>query len=364
MLNKYNFFVLHPVHPSMLANYRKSAHPSGAKSDPDDGGLLLDLLIRHRDWLRVLQPDTVETRQLQLLVEERRALVDERTFHSNRLTDWLKQIFPQMLRWFSDPTSAIVCEFLSRWPTLQAAQKAQSNTLRRFFKRHDPCGSKRIEQRLERITQAVVVTEDQALLEAGAMGVQRLVGAISQLRQDIGRFEQEIEKLTRAHPDFAIVDSLSGAGQALAPRILAALGTNRDRFATASELQCYSGIAPVKESSGNRSWVHWRWACPKFLRQTFHEWAACTIPRCEWARQYYQQQRLRQKSHHVAVRALAYKWLRILFRCWKDRQPYQEHIYLAALEKRSSPIQVNQIAEPAQEWKSCGGFSKPAAFSS
>ena len=61
---------------------------------------------------------------------------------------------------------------------------------------------------------------------------------------------------------------------------MVALGTQRDRYSSASDLQSFSGIAPVKEASGNTKWVHFRWACPKFLRQTFHEWAACSIAQC------------------------------------------------------------------------------------
>ena len=72
--------------------------------------------------------------------------------------------------------------------------------------------------------------------------------------------------------------------------------------------------------------------------QTFHEWAACSIAQCEWAKAYYQQQKARGKNHHVAVRALAFKWMRILYRCWKDRQPYREEIYLASLAKRRTAL--------------------------
>jgi Transposase IS116/IS110/IS902 family len=119
---------------------------------------------------------------------------------------------------------------------------------------------------------------------------------------------------------------------------MVALGTQRDRYASAGNLQSFSGIAPVKEASGHTQWVHFRWACPKFLRQTFHEWAACSIAQCEWAKAYYEQQKARGKPHHVAVRALAFKWMRILYRCWKDRQPYREEIYLASLAKRRTAM--------------------------
>jgi Transposase IS116/IS110/IS902 family len=124
----------------------------------------------------------------------------------------------------------------------------------------------------------------------------------------------------------------------MAPRLLAAFGSQRDRYCCAAELQTYSGIAPVTERSGKRKWVHFRWACPKFLRQSFHEWAGHSIAQSVWARAYYQQQRGRGSDHHAAVRALAFKWIRILFRCWRDRVAYDENKYLAALAKRGSPL--------------------------
>ena len=103
---------------------------------------------------------------------------------------------------------------------------------------------------------------------------------------------------------------------------LAAFGSQRDRYGSAEEVQTHSGIAPVMEKSGKKKWVHFRWACPKFLRQSFHEWAGHSISQSTWARAYYQQQRGRGKDHQAAVRALAFKWIRILFRCWQDRVAY------------------------------------------
>ena len=119
---------------------------------------------------------------------------------------------------------------------------------------------------------------------------------------------------------------------------MAALGSQRDRYGSAAEVQKYSGIAPITERSGKKSWVHFRWACPKFLRQSFHEWAGYSIMKSTWARAYYQQQRGRGSDHHAAVRALAFKWIRIIYRCWKDQVAYDESKYLGALVKRGSPL--------------------------
>jgi hypothetical protein len=143
----------------------------------------------------------------------------------------------------------------------------------------------------------------------------------------------------------------------LVPRLIAALGTQRERYSNAGELQAYCGIAPVLASSGKISWVHRRWACPKFIRQTFHEWAGISIRYSVWAKAYYEQQRARGKSRHVAVRALAFKWMRIVFRCWKERQPYNEEVYRQALSRHPQSTHKGD-ATVQYQWKNCAGFSK------
>jgi transposase len=138
-----------------------------------------------------------------------------------------------------------------------------------------------------------------------------------------------------------LFEALPGAGAVFAPRLLVAFGEQRERYASADELQKYAGIAPVTERSGNTSWVHWRLQCPTFLRQTFVEWAAESIRHSFWARAYYAQQRQKGTSHQAAVRALAFKWIRVVFRCWQRRTPYDESIYLNALKRRGSPLLQN-----------------------
>jgi transposase len=360
-LTKYRHLYLYPVHPATLAHFRQAMVPSGAKNDPGDTGLLLELLVHHRARLRRLQPDTEETRELQFLVEVRRKLVDDKTRFTNRLTAQLKLYYPQILRWFYKLSSPVTCDFLSRWPTLEAAQKAAPRSLRAFFRRHN-CQDE--ERRLKEIRQAVPATHDRAVIQSSVLMVQAAVRVIQNLKEDITRCEERIAQLTKSHPDFAVFDSLPGAGEALVPRLIAALGTQRERFQSAAEIQAYTGIAPVVRQSGNTRFTHCRQAYPHFLRQTFHEWAAHSIMKSEWAKAYYDQQLRRGKKHHAAVRALAFKWIRILFRCWRDALPYDEVRHQAALKKRCSP--TGAAADPVVnlEWKTVAGFLKISAANS
>jgi hypothetical protein len=81
----------------------------------------------------------------------------------------------------------------------------------------------------------------------------------------------------------------------------------------------------------------------------------------QWARAYYEQQLSRGNRHHAAVRALAYKWIRVLFRCWKDRVLYDESRHQEALNKRHSPIAASQDSVVNIEWKNVAGFLKISA---
>lgn len=360
MLTKYPHLVLFPVHPTTAARYRETFAPSGAKSDPSDTAFLLDLLLRHRDRLRRLQPDTPETRLLHFLVEERRQTVDEKTRQSNRLTDCLKLYFPQVLRWFEDVTSPLVGDLLERWPSLKQLQRAHPGTLRKFFRAHNCRSEEVIEQRIASIYQATPATNDKAVLEAGVIIARGLLALLATLRSSIAVFDQRIAELVAGHPDSGIFASLPGAGAALVPRLIVAFGTDRERYASAYDLQCYSGIAPIREASGKTVSVHARFICPKFLRQTFHEFAGHSIAQSDWAKAYYEHLRNdEKKDHHAAVRSLAFKWIRIIYRCWKDGKPYDEQIYLLSLRRRGSLL-AGAVARLATGvgWETVAGFQK------
>jgi transposase len=340
-LRKYDFLVLFPINPLTLARYREAFTPSRAKDDPTDAALQLELLLTHRDKLQPLQPQSPAMRALAQLVEHRRRVVGDKVRITNRLTSTLKNYFPHVLHWFQEKDTAIFCDFLSRWSTLKAAQLARRSTLETFFREHHVRYADIIAQRIQAITSATPLTTDAGVIAPNALLVQALVAQLRVTLQAIADFDTAIAQCAQNHPDFSLFQALPGAGPVFASRLLVAFGEQRERYASAAELQKYAGIAPVTERSGKKSWVHWRLQCPKFLRQTFVEWAAESIRHSFWAQVYYQQQRDKGKAHQAAVRALAFKWIRILYRCWQERTPYDESIYLQALHHRGSALIQN-----------------------
>jgi transposase len=340
-LRKYDFLVLFPINPLTLARYREAFTPSRAKDDPTDAALQLELLLTHRDKLQPLNPQSPTMRALEQLVAHRRRVVGDKVRITNRLTSTLKNYFPQVLQWFQDKDTLIFCDFLSRWPTLKAAQLARRTTLETFFRDHHVRSADVITQRRHAIKTATPLTTDEGVIAPNALLVQALVAQLRVTLQAIADFDIAIAQRAQTHPDFPLFQALPGAGPVFASRLLVAFGEQRARYASAAELQKYAGIAPVTERSGKKSWVHWRLQCPKFLRQTFVEWAAESIRHSFWAQIYYQQQRDKGKAHQAAVRALAFKWIRILSRCWQDHTPYDESAYLQALNQRGSSLMQN-----------------------
>jgi transposase len=230
-------------------------------------------------------------------------------------------------------------------PTLQQLQRAKPETVERFFREHNSRSETRIQERTEAIRSAVAAVEDTALLEAGAAATASLVALLKTLNDSIASFDRQIAELFPKHPEADLFAGLPGAGPVLLPRLLVAFGTRRERFQSASELAAYSGIAPVTKQSGKSKSIHFRRACSAFLRQTFHQFAAHSVAKSQWARQFYDQQRDKGKRHHAVVRSLAFKWIRVLFRCWQDRTPYDEARYLEALQRRRGPDEQDQIAK-------------------
>jgi len=334
----YDFLVLYPVNPKTLAKYREAFSPGGAKDDPTDADLLLELVTLHRDKLRAWLPDDELTRTLTLLVEYRRDLVDTQTGLSNQLTSLLKLYYPQALAWAGELTTVQACDFLQRWPTLAKVQQATPAKLRQFYLAHGCRKADVIARRLQEIKLAQPLTRDGAVITASLAMVQATISQLRPVLAAIAQMEKQIAELFSQHADHELFNSFPGAGPVLAPRLLAAMGADRGRFAAAREVQQLSGIAPILERSGKSCWIHRRWACPKFVRQSFHEFAAQSILQSAWARAFYNQQRQRGNGHHAAVRSLAYRWIRIIYRCWQMRVPYCEETYCRALARRPSPL--------------------------
>ena len=320
----YDCFVLYPINPKALARYREAFRTSGAKDDPLDSELPPDLVVRHRDQLARVGPrhrresHTAGPLRTAPKIGESACRVDQSAHQP------VEAVPPASARVGRRPwrrcRRATFSRNGRRSPSLQ---RARPGTIRQFYRAHNCRKAAVIEARLAAIANARPLTTDAAVIEPLSLSVQTYATQLRTLIGAIQTFDARIAELFAVHGDHDVFTSFPVAGDVCAPRLAAAFGTDRTRWDSAAELQAHSGIAPVTERSGKTVWVHHRLACPKFVKQTFHEFADQSIRFSRWARASYDQQRARGNDHHAALRALAYKWLRILFRCWKERRAYR-----------------------------------------
>jgi transposase len=335
----YDFLTILPVNPKNFASFRKAFTSSGAKSDFTDADLLREFVTVHHDRLRPWKPDDEQTRTISFLAEGRRKTVQERTRLTNRLRSTLKLYFPQAIELAGASLySSMALDFLHKWPQLLDLQRAKNKTVENFYFAHNSRSPERIKERLLLINSTIPLTTDKAVIKSCLITIKMLIGQIAQINRAIDEFDLEIKSLYDKHPDKDIFGSFPGSGDALGPRLVAAWGTDRDRYDSANSMQKYSGTAPVTKASGKSKIIVRRLACPKFLLQTFHEFANCSRQSSIWAQAYYEMLRDHGKNHHTAVRSLAFKWIRIMYRCWQDRTKYDEVKYLKALKKSNSPL--------------------------
>ncbi len=360
-LMKYPWLVLFPINPKQSARYREVIAPSGAKDDPKDARTLCALLRLHHEQLRAWRPDDATTRSIRALAEARRKFVDLRTALGNRLRQELKECFPQALEIAGKHVySQAFLKLLVKFPALKDLQRAAPRTLARLLPRRwksaavagdandgqsnsdqwnpGDKSTKDIPSGVKRIRAWTPLVTDAALLLASKLAIESLAKQVIALNEAIAEYDRELTRLMIQHPDAPLFETFPGAGEAMAPRLLAAFGADRERYAAASDLQQASGIAPVTARSGKSHVVRRRRACSKFLRQTFHEFAGHSLKASAWALAYYRLLRARGCRHHAAIRSLAFKWLRILFRCWQTRTPYDEARHLARLRQVNSPL--------------------------
>lgn len=325
-----------PIHPATSARYRRAFTPSGAKDDTPDAQVLLDLIVHHRDKLRVLVPDDVLTRKLAGLVEARRKTVDRRTGCLNALQATLKAYYPQALGLVGDAlASPLALDLLDRWPDLMSLKGARPSTLRRFYFAHNVRRPETIDERVQRVARAVALSTDEAVLAVGVAEMRCLVAQVRVLNKHIESFEQSIATAFKAHPDAALFRELPGAGPTLAPRLLVAFGSDRSRYPDAASLQKYSGIAPVRAATPNGS-------TGVGMRPDSCGRASTNGPARPWSGANGPNSTPGKLSggmkHHAALRALAFKWIRVLWKCWSTSTRYDDAIYVNAVARRKPVI--------------------------
>ncbi len=326
-----------PIHPNKLRSARERYTTSGAKSDPGDAYVLADFLRTDGHRFRELAPLSDQTRTLRALVRTRDDLVKARVALTNQLAAQLGVFWPGAAALFYRLDSAIALAFLERYPTPESASGLGERRLAAFLRRNAYCGRKPVAELLQRLRTAPAGRVGAAESEARGECVKALVHSLKALLPQISQLEGAIAVALAEHPDGDLFRSFPYAGEVNAAQLLAEIGDDRERFPSDDVLAMEGGVVPVTKRSGKAMRIGFRWACNKRLRRALTGWANNTRRGSSWARTCYDRARDRGADHPHAIRILARAWLRVLWRCWQDRTPYDDVRHLAAAAARFAP---------------------------
>lgn len=318
-----------PIHPNVLKASRARYHGAG-KSDPGDAYMLADLLRTDGHRFRPLEPQTDEIRALRALVRTRDDLVAERVALANQLRSLLESFWPGAIDIFSEIDSAIALAFVARYPTPQSATHLGEKRLASFLAQHSYCGRRSPAALLERLRGAATGCSGELEAEAKGELVRSLAAILEHLVVELTKLTARIEHSVANLADGHIVMSFPRAGRICAAQILAELGSVRERFPNEAQLAAEAGVCPVTYASGKHRSVVFRFACNHRLRRAIACLADNSRHGNPWAADVYHRARSRGCDHPHAIRILARAWVRVLWRAWFTRTPYQTHLHRSA----------------------------------
>lgn len=319
-----------PIHPNAVKATRPRYSAAQGKTDAGDAYLLADLLRTDGHRFRVLTPMSDETKALRGLVRLRDDLVGQRVALANQLRSLLEQFWPGAAAVFADVDSPIALDFLDRYPTPASAAALGEKRMAAFMARHAYCGRRSAAELLARLRAAPAGATGEIETEAKGECVRALVAVLRPLVAQVQTLSAAVEHAVEAHSDGKVVTSLFRSGRVCAAQILAELGDDRVRFASAEHLAAEAGVAPITRESGKHRAVSFRWACNKRLRAALTCLADSSRKTSPWAAALYQRARDRGCDHPHACRILARAWCRVLWSCWQKRLPYDPTKHAAA----------------------------------
>jgi hypothetical protein len=339
-------YVVVPVNPDLVARRRG---PAKKKDDAEDARIACLIALDRFERLRPLIPHGDLAAELRSIArDDERSARDERRL-LNRLRQDLLATFPAALRIAGDDMGRpTFLRLLERWPTASALASATHEDLVAFARAAKHGWPDRFADDVEAalatadftprdyLVRAKADTIRLAAVQLLAIGAQRRawerrMGEILLGAPRRGRAKQPREQdQGEAFPGGEIYLSFPGLGDRLAARVAGEIGDHPEGFETPNSLQCYGSKAPVTRRSGKSELiVANRLACNRFLRDAVQQWAFCSLRSSTWAREFYDEQRARHKTHHAALRALGNRWLGILWHCLHNRVRYDEAVHVA-----------------------------------
>lgn len=320
-------FTVVPIHPNVVKATRPRYRSHGGKSDASDAYLLADVLRTDGHRFKPLAPQSDDIRALRALVRGRDDLVSTRVQLANQLRSLLESFWPGAAEVFADVDSPIGLAFILRYPTPESASRLGPKRMAAFCAQHAYSGRRSADELLARLHQAAAVTVGELEMEAKGEVALSLARTLDRLVDQIRLLTSRIEHHVGSIEDGRILMSFPRAGRVCAAQILAELGSVRERFDSDEHLAAEAGVAPVTYASGKSKAVTFRWACNHRLRVAITCMADNSRHANAWAASVYAKARARGCDHPHAVRILSRAWLRVIWRAWTDRKPYDPALH-------------------------------------
>ena len=338
---------VYPLNPFAAKRYRERKSPSGNKTDRADAWAFADALRADgHGWMALKALDPL-IEQLRLLCRDEMQLIEQRTALVNQLQQALSEYYPAALEAFDKWTDSYCWDFVIEFPTPAALVKAKKGRWKRFLHTHKLWRPETSERRLEIFARADQFQGTPAIVAAKSLLALSLSKMLQALETQLETYREQIRQLFNQHPDHDIFGSLPGAGDKLAPRLLAEVGGDPKRYPDTQALQCLAGTAPVSYQSGQIHKVLIRRQCNKVLRHVVHLWADCSRKSALWAQTYYEHKRKEGKSHACALRCLGQRWLKILWKMVQTRTPYDADLHARNQKAHGSWVLTLQSTKPA-----------------
>ena len=326
--------VVYPVNPKALDRARDRFRVSGSKSDPFDARVLADFLRTDHGHLRPLVPNSPQAQELKLLTTDHQRLVKQQTRLINQLKATLKEYYPLILEMFPDLATGVALDFLGRFPSPGELAKLTAEDWQDFTREHRLRNGRAA--RLWEQAKVPQVAIPAHVVRAKARLVRVLAAELQTVREAVDEYRGEIVRFFASMPASQTARSLpAGKTGVTIPTIWAEIGDVPDRWESFRHLQAQGGTVPVTKRSGKSKLVQFRFACNKRLRHALDRFAFVSLQHSTWAAAYYQQQRTRGHRHSHALRALAAKWLKIIFVVWSRHVLYIEEHHLATINRQT-----------------------------
>ena len=341
--------VVYPMNPKVAERYRERHAASGAKDDAFDAWCFADALRTDGQHWRALELQDPKTQLLRLLCRDEMALIEQRTALILQLKAALYEYFPTALEAFDDWTLPSTWHFIIKFPTPDKLVRAGKRGWLKFLHTHKLYRADTIEKRLELFARAdEFINPSVAVAQAKSMLAVVLARQLDALERQLDQYRSRITNLFEEHPGSGLFKSLPGAGEKLAPRLLAEIGNDPKTFNSPQGLQCMAGTAPVTRQSGKYRSVSFRRSCNTTLRTTVHLWADLSRRQCAWAQAYYAQKIAQGKGRAEALRCLGQRWLKIIWKMVQTNTPYDEAKHMNDMLKHGSWV-LGVMAAPPKE---------------